>query len=183
MFDLPDLEKKRGGNVKVFDNLVSDNNLKNFAPKGNIVAQVPPGTGIMIMATSDVELYGNTITNNKTVSTAVMSYYITELEINDPEYDPYPSRIYIHDNAFERPRKWPILKNKFGWLFLTKFGRKVPNIIYDGIPPDDGVDESGKLYSEHEICIHDNTGETFANLDAANKFKSLSEDVSLFRCK
>ena len=183
VFDLPDLEKKRGGNVRVFENEVSNNNLKNFAPKGNIVAQVPPGTGIMIMATSDVEVFGNAIHNNQTVNTAVMSYYITELEISDTEYDPYPSRVYIHDNSFERKRKWPILKNKFGWLFLTKFGKKVPNIIYDGIPPDDALDVSGILKEQYEICIHGNSGETFANLDAANKFKSLSEDITPFQCK
>ncbi|MEZ4921080.1 MAG: parallel beta-helix domain-containing protein [Saprospiraceae bacterium] len=42
VFDLPDLPKKRGGNVHVFDNQVIRNNHKNFAPKGNIVGKVPP---------------------------------------------------------------------------------------------------------------------------------------------
>ena len=183
IFDLPDLEKKQGGHVRVFGNKVSNNNLRNFAPKGNIVAQVPPGTGIMVMATSDVEIFENTVTNNRTVGAAVMSYYITELPITDPSYDPYPARIYIHDNHFERPKKWPLLKNKFGWLFLFKFGRKVPNVVYDGIPPDHAVTPSGRLLAEYEICIDNNTGGTFANLDAANKFKNLSRDVSLFQCR
>ena len=47
VFDLPGLVKKKGGGVEVFRNQVRSNNLNNFAPKGNIVAQVPPGTGVM----------------------------------------------------------------------------------------------------------------------------------------
>ena len=182
IFDLPDLVKKRGGNVRVYENQVIENNYRNFAPKGNIVAQVPPGTGIMIMATSDVEIFGNTILNNQTVNSAVMSYHITELPIEDSLYNPFPQRIYIHDNTFERQKKWPLLKNKFGWLFLFKFGRKVPNIIYDGIPAENSTDADGRLTSDFEICIKNNTAETFANLDAANKFKNLSTDLTLFRC-
>ena len=135
------------------------------------------------MATSDVEISNNRIKNNQTVNTSVMSYHITELEIKDAEYNPFPSRIYIHDNEYERKKKWPILKNKFGWLFLTKFGKKVPNIVYDGILPDYATDAEGRLLKDYEICIHGNTGETFVNLDAANKFKSLSEDISPFQCK
>jgi parallel beta-helix repeat protein len=182
IFDLPDLEKKKGGSVKVYQNQVIENNYKNFAPKGNIVAQVPPGTGIMVLATSDVDVYQNKISNNRTINCAVMSYYIAEIEINDPAYDPYPSRIYIYDNQFERKKKWPLLKNKFGWLFLFKFGKKVPNIVYDGIAPDDATDTTGKLIQKYEICVRGNTQETFANLDAANNFKNLSRDITLFQC-
>jgi parallel beta-helix repeat protein len=183
IFDLPDLEKKKGGHIKVYQNEVIENNYKNFAPKGNIVAQVPPGTGIMIMATSNVEIFDNKISNNRTINSAVMSYYIAEIEIKDPAYDPYPSRVYIYDNQFERKKKWPLLKNKFGWLFLFKFGKKVPNIVYDGIAPDKATDTSGRLIQDFEICIKGNTGETFANLDAANKFKQLTRDISLFQCQ
>ena len=39
--------------------IVIENNLKNFAPPGNIVATVPSGTGIMVLATSDVEIFNN----------------------------------------------------------------------------------------------------------------------------
>jgi len=56
VFDLPGLIKKKGGNVRVFENVVRNNNYKNFAVKGTAVADVPPGTGVMVMATSDVEV-------------------------------------------------------------------------------------------------------------------------------
>ncbi|MEM9635900.1 MAG: parallel beta-helix domain-containing protein, partial [Pseudomonadota bacterium] len=82
VFDLPNLVKKNGGHVRVFNNEVRENNLKNFAPKGNIVAGVPPGTGILILATSDVEVFNNQIINNRTASTSIISYYMTV--INSP---------------------------------------------------------------------------------------------------
>ena len=184
VFDLPDLEKKRGGHVKVYKNKVIENNYKNFAPKGNIVGQVPPGTGIMVLATSDVQIYENEITNNRTAGTAIMSYYVTEIPIKDESYDPYPARIYVHDNTYMRKKRWPILKNKFGKLFLFKFGSKVPHIVYDGIQDETFVSPStGRLLPEYEICIYNNTDETFANLDAGNRFKGLSRDLTLFRCQ
>lgn len=41
LFDLPGLSQP-GANVRVFNNKVLANNFRNFAPKGNIVASVPP---------------------------------------------------------------------------------------------------------------------------------------------
>jgi parallel beta-helix repeat protein len=95
IFDLPDLPKKRGGHVHIRDNRVFRNNYKNFAPKGNIVGKVPPGTGVMILATHDVNVYNNQILDNKTASTAIVSYYITENPIKDKDLHPLPVR-YFH---------------------------------------------------------------------------------------
>ena len=98
VFDLPDLAVKKGRQVRIFDNIIKDNNLDNFAPEGNIVGKVPAGTGIMIMATEIVEVFGNTIIDNKTAGTAIVSYFITEEETKDTQYNPYTSSIYIHNN-------------------------------------------------------------------------------------
>ncbi|MEL7533325.1 MAG: parallel beta-helix domain-containing protein, partial [Bacteroidota bacterium] len=70
VFDLPDLPKKKGGNVRVYNNKVYENNYKNFAP-GGTVSVIPPGTGILVLATSDVEIYNNVINQNKTFSISV----------------------------------------------------------------------------------------------------------------
>ena len=65
VFDLPGLPAKNGKRVRVFNNRVTANNHANFAPKGNIVASVAPGTGMMLMATDEVEIFGNTVTDNQ----------------------------------------------------------------------------------------------------------------------
>jgi len=183
IFDLPDLPKKRGGHVKVWQNKVIRNNYKNFAPKGNIVGMVPPGTGIMVLATNDVEIMENTIFDNKTASTAIISYYITENPINDKDYIPYPSQINIHDNQYSEGKRMPTWKNKLGFLFWTKFGRKVPHIIYDGIQNEAWTEAStGQLKQGYRICVRDNQNGTFANIKADKKFKGISRDLVPYDC-
>lgn len=183
VFDLPDLPVKRGSNCRIFQNTVRHNNYPNFAPKGNIVAQVPPGSGVMILAAHDVEVFDNDIRDSRTFGVAVVSYHITEIPINDPEYDPYPSGIYIHNNRFEREKRSPSLRNKIGLLLWLKFGRRPPDILYDGITSPNATSPEGLLLPEFAICIRENGGARFAQLDAANKFKGLSTDLSPFDCR
>ncbi|MCC6411914.1 MAG: right-handed parallel beta-helix repeat-containing protein [Saprospiraceae bacterium] len=183
VFDLPDLPKKRGGHVKVWNNKVLKNNYKNFAPKGNIVGTVPPGTGIMVLATNDVEIMENTIYDNKTASTAIISYYVTENPINDKDYIPYPSQINIHNNRYSDGKRMPTWKNKLGFLFWTKFGRNVPHILYDGIQNEAWTDAAtGQLKPGYRICVHDNENGTFANIKADKKFKGITRDLAPYDC-
>ena len=185
VFDLPGLIKKKGGNVRVYNNEVKNNNHKNFAEKGTAVAGVPPGTGIMIMATSEVEVYENKIIDNKTAGTSIVSYYLSGNSFDDEEYDPYPYQIYVHDNEFQKGKKGkmaPTWSHKIGFLFQLKFGRQVPNILFDGIVDKKHLDESGNRKENFKICIRNNTNGTFANLDADNDFKNISHDLTPFDC-
>jgi parallel beta-helix repeat protein len=186
IFDLPDLLKKKGGHVKVYDNLIGRNNFRNFAPKGNIVGKVPPGTGVMILATSDVEVYENKIWENKTASTAIVSYFIAETPIKDSLYNPYPSKIYIHDNIYSEGKRMPTWKNKMGFIFWWKFGKKVPHILYDGIQNPAWLDANGNLRPEYRICIGDNQNGSFANIraDKLGLFKGkISKNRAPYDCK
>lgn len=181
VFDLPGLIKKKGGNVLVRNNRVIENNLNNFAPKGNIVAQVPPGTGVMVLATSDVTIRDNEILEHKTTSVAVVSYYITELEIQDDQYAPIPQRIQVVDNTIKRTNQWPTFKNKIGKLLALKFGRKVPPIMYDGITTET-LDDKVMTSATIGICVESNQVDV-ANLDAARRFKNLERNPKGFNCQ
>ena len=183
VFDMPNLMIKNGGNVKVHNNIVRNNNYKNFAPEGNIVGKVPPGTGFMIMATSQVEIYNNVVEDNKTFPCAIVSWYMTQVKLKDTLYNPYPTAIYIHDNTFKKKKKFPTLKNDFGKLMFVKFKRKGPDIVYDGIINPDAKDGKGGIRQEHMICIQNNNGATFANLDAENDFKNISRDLTPHNCE
>ena len=180
VFDLPGLVKKAGGNVRVYDNDLRDNNLPNFAPAGNIVASVPPGTGVMVLATSDVDVYDNDITGHRTTSVAVVSYYLTELPIQDEEYDPIPMRVRVRDNRITRRKQWPALKPRIGKLLALKFGRDVPPILYDGITAAalEGRDEPD---AAGHFCATGN-GVDVAVLDAAREFKSLARNPNGYAC-
>jgi len=177
IFDLPNLIQKKGGHVRVFNNHIHHNNYPNFAPKGNIVGKVPLGTGVMVLATNNVEIYNNRIINNRTASTAIVSYYISEIPIKDESYYPYPDHIFIHDNSYARKKQRTTMKGRMGLMFRLKvrFGKNVPHIIYDGI-----VDDKVKNTA---ICIRNNENQTMANIKAANKFKGISRDMSGYDCE
>ena len=172
VFDLPGLIVKAGGRVRVHGNRVLANNLGNFAPAGNIVASVPPGTGVMVLATSDVEVYDNDILDHRTTSVAVVSYHITELPIGDPDYDPIPHRVRVTGNRIARQRQWPALKPRIGKLLAWKFGRRVPPLLYDGITRET---LDGRAPTDSSVCFADN-GADWALLDAARGFAALARN-------
>ncbi len=184
VFDLPDLKVKKGGNCKVYNNIIRDNNTANFAPKGNIVGKVPQGTGILLLASTNVDVYGNKVTNNRTVPTGIISYFITENPIKDSAYYPYPTGIRIYDNEYSKVRKRATMKGRMGKLyrFKLKFGKDVPDIVYDGIV-DEKIAVNNKYPGEKAICVRNNKGATWANLDAANDFKNISRDIQTVACQ
>lgn len=180
VFDLPDLVQKNGGNVHVFNNLIESNNLFNFAPPGNIVGKVIPGTGVLILACSDVHIYQNTIRNNISVGTGVVSYFMTEEAINDSLYNPYTADIHIYNNIYDRWPGLPELGYDIGKLLAVKYGRNTPDIIYDGMQ--DPNHPEG-------LCIQ-NEDARFTNLDIEHNFdewyspflSNFSEDMSPHDC-
>jgi parallel beta-helix repeat protein len=184
VFDLPDLVQKKGGFCKVYDNYIHDNNYPNFAPKGNIVASVPDGTGILLLASNNVEVFQNRIINNKSIGTGIISYFMTEKPINDKEYYPYPTAISIHDNEFQRERTRPTSRGRMGLMFRfkLKFGKDVPHILYDGIIDPQSIDSQGNVLADKKICIKNNKNESFVNIDAEHDFKGVSRDASKHNC-
>jgi parallel beta-helix repeat protein len=163
VFTMPDLPTKEGKLCRVYHNKVSANNHANFAPKGNIVATVPPGTGIMIMANKEVEVFDNTIEKNQTAGLSVVSYLLTDKPLADPKYDPFCDSIYIHDNQFADNGGKP--SGALGEMLAKAMGSPLPDILYDGIiDPKKQVD--GKLPEALALRIKDNGEAKFANFDA-----------------
>jgi parallel beta-helix repeat protein len=161
VFDLPGLELKNGGNVKVHDNQVFANNHVNFAAEGNMVADVAPGTGMMVMATDNVELLKNTIKDNNTYGLIVVSFLITGRPIEDKQYDPISEGVYAHDNVFENNGKAPT--GKRAKMLIPLLGEKFPEIIFDGIVNDKKLVD-GKVADKNRIVFKDNGPVEVVNL-------------------
>lgn len=174
VFDLPDLVQKKGGDVIVHDNHIHDNNLPNFAPKGNIVASVPTGTGVLILATKGVSIFKNKIINNQSVSTGIISYFTTGKPIKDKLYDPYPSAISIYDNQYERQVGRPVSTDPLGMIISKRFKENTPHILYDGIKNPALLDASGNWTEGNCISIVNNANQSIVNLDAAHLFKDMA---------
>ena len=133
VFDLPDLPQQGGRHVRVFRNQVIDNDTDNFAPEGNIVGEVPRGTGIIIQANSDVEVFDNDISGNGTVNVSIVTY---SNETQDENYYPHPRSIQIHGNRFGEGGFDPDIETgELAAILFELSGGNMPDIFWDGILP------------------------------------------------
>lgn len=125
VFDLPGLPQQGGHDIRVFDNRIVDNNTPNFAPAGNIVASVPTGTGVLIMANRNVHVFENEIANNGTVNVLITAY---REAFQDANYNPLARDIVVRDNAFGNTGFAPA-----GDLAaLSQLGVPIPDVLWDG---------------------------------------------------
>jgi len=127
VFDLPNLPVMGGGNTLISDNLVVANDTPNFAPKGNIVAGVPRGTGIMVMANDFVTVKSNTLVENPTAQVLVVSY---PKPFTDKTYNPDPRRIVAGPNVIVGGGNEPQIPG--GDQLVKAFGGALPGIVWDG---------------------------------------------------
>ncbi len=133
VFDLPGLPQQGGHHVRVFNNQAIGNNTDNFAPEGNIVGEVPRGTGIIIQANSDVEVFNNQIGDNDTVNIAVVTY---SDETDDQAYYPHPRSIQIHGNKFGPTGYNPdTTKGELAQILFELSKGNMPDIFWDGLMP------------------------------------------------
>ena len=109
----------------------------------------------MIMATEYVEIFNNTIINNKTVST-VISYFITQEKTKDTQYNPYTSAIFIYDNVYIRKPQLPTLANEIGFA-IHSFFPKCSDIIYDGMPDPKYQNIDGTIPANRRLCLRNNS--------------------------
>lgn len=176
IFDLPGLLVNKGGYTRIYNNTVEKNDHANFAPEGNIVGEVPVGTGIMVLSTSNVEIFDNDIRYNNVMGVGVVSYLTTQRAYDDADYEPYPSEIYIHDNNFLRTNELPQnVTNTFGVLFNTIFSDgNIEDILFDGVVKTTAADA--------KICIKNNGTAGFMNLDAAHFFAGRNTDITPHDC-
>ena len=119
VFDLPNLPRGSGG----------DNDQANFAPVGNIVAQVRRGTGVLIMANDTVWVARNQLSGNATANVMVISY---RNPFTDTKYNPLPRRVQVMANTMGRSGFEPQLPG--GAQLAAAMGGALPPVLWDGTP-------------------------------------------------
>ncbi len=128
VFDLPGLPQMGGHSIRVFNNEVVANDTPNFAAKGNIVAQVPTGTGIMVMANRDVHVFDNRIDGNGGSAVMLVSY---RSAFTDASYNPLPRAVAVHGNRFGRNGFAPAFEG--GKELAAAVGGTLPPVMWDGV--------------------------------------------------
>ncbi|MBB2149331.1 parallel beta-helix domain-containing protein [Pedobacter gandavensis] len=205
IFDLPDLSK-RGGHVKVYNNYIHDNNFRNFAKSGSFgttwgVGNASPGSGIIILAASDIEIYNNKIINNNTSSITIASGFAVDEKAGEKinaNYSPIPKNVNIHDNTIEMGPEFPkpAYEHRIGQLLVAteaklneldpaRKNKRIPLIMYDGITSN--ILTKGTALNPDSICIKQPGDNVFVNADFLNianaaKWKP-NTNFSPFQCK
>ena len=128
VFDLPNLPQKGGNSIRIFSNRVTKNDTPNFAPPGNVVSQVPVGTGVMVMANSNVHVFNNVLGDNATANVFVVAY---KQKFDDPGYSPRVKNIVIRDNEHGRAGWAPGFVG--GKELAAAMGGTIAPIFWDGV--------------------------------------------------
>lgn len=136
VFDLPNLPQMGGHSHRIYRNKVVQNDTANFAPKGNIVASVPTGTGVMIMANKSVHVFENEIAENQTAAVMLVSYV---QKFDDKTYNPLPRDIVVRDNRIGRNGWDP--KFDGGPILAKMMGGALPPVMWDGVTQAQGNSE------------------------------------------
>jgi parallel beta-helix repeat protein len=187
VFNLPGLQLANGVGTRVYDNEIFENNGDNFAAPGTTVSEVPPGTGVMVLAAHEVEVFNNTISDNQSANVLIISYLVVG-EPNDDDYDPYPDVLYFHDNEIvgggtepsgDLAAAWALLE-----LNLPEPPKVMPDFVFDGVLDPARTDEkTGEYLPEFQICIQANGDADFVNLDFANTLANPSLDAAPHDCE
>jgi parallel beta-helix repeat protein len=180
---LPDLQQKTTQNYYVHDNHVYDNNRVNFAQANTLAATAPQGTGVLVLASRDIELTKNKIEGNGGVGIIIVSYDIIDVlavlnggtaSTPDPTTSRWPRRVYVHDNTFSDNGNDP--QGSYAvFAVATDGGKKtVPyNVLWDGILDPSGyggndgglpVGDAGKATAaDAQICLGETEQKSFVD--------------------
>jgi parallel beta-helix repeat protein len=180
VFNMPNLSQP-GHSTRVFHNKVDANNLGNFGAKGTAVSSVPAGSGVVVNSNSLVEIFDNDVTNNATANVIISSYYSTgyfNTKGVQPNYDPYPRGINVHDNRFSGGGDSPdgmdlkVLKTA-----MFGINGHFPDVLWDGY-----VDPARANVAEERLCV-DATASGVLNADGPHKYKDPKVVTEALRCK
>ena len=103
----------------------------------------------------------------------IYSFVLGGRTIDDPNYDPYPEQIYIHDNEFNGGGTEPghaLLK-----VWHGETGQSSPEVVWGGL-----IKEGGTI--ENLICLGENPEIGFLNLGGTGKAADVSYDTAPHAC-
>jgi parallel beta-helix repeat protein len=176
IFNLPGLPVKDGKRTLAYDNRIENNNVVNFGEPGTVVSSVPPGIGMMILASDHNELRNNTITGHRTTGIIIVEYSDALFEpFDDQEFDIYAQGNWVHDNEFSANGTDP--DSLIAGIVMGV--RPVPDMLHDGCVDPDAADPKGELRN----CFSNNGAGTYINIDLCGSFAMQSTDITPVTCE
>ncbi len=181
IFNLPGLSQQ-GATTRVFDNEVFANNTENFGHEGTAVAEVPAGSGILIMANDQVEVFNNRIADNRSANITIASAFVVGLDGGgaDADFDGYAEGVFIHDNEYSGGGDDPDSILRVLRLLVFPDGEPIPDVVFDGFV-DEAKFVNGAVAPENRICVQE-SGVEVLNADGSNDFAGARIDTEAYDC-
>ncbi len=171
IFNLPGLDVDDGKRANVYGNVVENNNLPNFGEAGTVVALVPHGIGVLILAADNNEVADNEIRGNDSAGVAIIAY-IDDLfsPPEDKTFDIYAEGNYIHGNTMENNGANPADLI----LLVTENAVPAPDLLFGGCfdPAKDNSD--GSLTN----CVSNNGDASFMSVNLCMQGMLETEDTN-----
>ena len=136
VFLLPNNPSKVAIKCRVIGNKIYANNHVNFADPTAIVATVPSGSGVIILAADEVEVAQNDIRDNKSFGVSIANLHTTLSSTSGFDVDPIPERNWVHSNNFTNNGYDPDKK-------ITDLGFGGADLLWDGSGFDNSWDQPG----------------------------------------
>lgn len=183
VFNLPGLSQQ-GAGTRVYDNVVSGNNTANFSEPGTAVSVVPAGSGLVVLANDRVEIFGNTFADNDSAHVIVANSSTVGFSGDgDPDFDPYPEAIHVHDNEYSGGGTNPdSILAALQAIVFGDAGGALPAIVWDGAL-DEAKFVDGRPRPEDRLCVQEDDGVEVLNADAVNGFAAPVIDATPFECE
>lgn len=177
----------------VRNNQIVNNNQPVADNATGFVRSVPPGTGIMVLASQNTEVTGNTITNHKTTGILAVSFQSTGIAYDPATYDPHLRGFYAHGNtisefgaepggAFAEAPLDAIVSGLFAELTGNSLPARFPAVIWDGIvDPATGTGvgaqgQGGTYAGNLQVCSKGNTTD-MPNIAGVISYENMDLDI------
>lgn len=182
VFNMPNLSRP-GAKTRVYNNEAIANNRKNFGHPGTAVASVPAGSGVIVNANDEVEIFDNDIRDNRTANIIIASIFSSGISQDGmtADFDGYAESVYIYGNRLGGGGKNPDGLDLQA-LKIAMFGPTgaLPDILWDGYV-DPAKQVNGETPALLRVCV-DNDGAETINVDAPNKYKSPALVTDKVKC-
>ncbi len=172
--NLPDLVPANGSRCRIYNNRIIGNNAPNLRKGGNLLSAIPSGMGIFVLAGREIEIFGNEISGQQSMSVAILNYDAMGKSFDNRDYDGHSGGIYFHDNRIQRGNTKPDTSTDLGKRMFEATSLNPVDLL---------IDATGtSSVPEKRICVRNNGEMGLACMDLSERAPRIATGAQNFDC-
>jgi len=167
--DLPELLPANGARCRIYNNRIINNNAPHSRGGGGLLAEIPSGTGIIILAGKEIEIFGNEISGHHTLSAAILNFLSFGKPYKNSDYDPSAGGVYFHDNRILPGKAEPDTSTSIGKRLSAYFLNDQADLLIDVSVASGGFSGQRSFRTRQAVCVRNNGAISIAGADLSDK--------------